>query len=356
MRRAADRLCGLPTENPKDSFLSLEIAHVLEAVEKAGMLPTGHCLTLNSLENRVYDLKLEDGSHAVVKFYRPGRWTRDQIFEEHEFLFDLEKAEIPVCVPIPLKSGGTIGLDRGLFFAVWPRTGGRSPDELTVEDAEILGRFLARLHNTGSTKKASHRIVLNTEKYIEEPLRFLKDGNFLPARLEERFASAARKAAEYYEQMSASVPFHRIHGDCHKGNLLRGEGGFFFLDFDDFLTGPAVQDVWMLVPERDENGDHLKAALIEGYLQFREFDLSWLRLTEALRAMRYVYYSAWIARRWHDPIFHSAFPHFGSDDYWEKETRDLEDQALILERGGEIREENEEETEELTNKDFFWDM
>lgn len=311
---------------------------------------------LNSFENRVYDLKLDEGSHVIVKFYRPGRWSREQIQEEHEFLFDLEREEIPVCVPIRLKDGQTIRTERGLYFAIWPRTGGRAPDELSAEDAEMLGRFLARLHNVGSAKSAEHRIRLDTDHYIHAPLQYLIETDAIPARLRARYETAAHRIAEFYDDFSENVPFHRIHGDCHRGNLIRGEGGFFFLDFDDFLTGPAVQDIWMLVPERDEFGGRLREAMIDAYTHFRDFDPSWFRLTEALRGMRYVHYAAWIARRWDDPLFPSSFPHFGTDDYWEKETRDLEDQIAMLNGQSDIKEPSGEEEPELTNRDFFWDM
>jgi Ser/Thr protein kinase RdoA (MazF antagonist) len=164
--------------------------------------------------------------------------------------------------------------------------------------------------------------------------------------------------AALYESWSAGVPVHRIHGDCHVGNLLRGDEGWFFLDFDDFVVGPAVQDVWMLLPGRDAEGQRQRQRLLEAYRQFRDFDSRWLRLVEPLRGFRFVFYAGWIARRWEDPAFPSAFPHFGSDAYWDAETRDLEDLAERLLRGGDVPAElrREEPERELTNEDFFWDL
>jgi Ser/Thr protein kinase RdoA (MazF antagonist) len=167
--------------------------------------------------------------------------------------------------------------------------------------------------------------------------------------------------ARLYDAWSDGVPVHRIHGDCHVGNLLEGDEGWFFLDFDDFVVGPAVQDVWMLLPGRDTEGARQRALLVEAYQQFRDFDPRWLRLVEPLRAFRFVFYAAWIARRWQDPAFPDAFPHFGTAQYWEDETRDLEEHVERLLRGGEevpaeLRREASGEEPELTNEDLFWDL
>ncbi len=344
-------------------FFHLTPDIVIRAVEESGLEPTGHCLALNSYENRVYDLTLDDGSHVVGKFYRPGRWSREQILEEHEFLLELKADEIPVCAPMQFPGGGTVREIEGIYYALWPRTGGRVPEELSDEELRMLGRLLARIHNMGAVKKAGHRIELTGETYGLQPLEFLLKNNFLPVHCKDRFSSAAHAVVELYETLRKDVPFHRIHGDCHLGNLLHGSEGWFFLDFDDFLTGPAVQDVWMLVPARDSEGLRQREVFLEAYRLFREFDHSWLRLVEPLRALRYIRYAAWIAMRWEDPAFPAAFPHFGTTDYWEKETADLEDQLeFIYSRNNDLPEElrkpeePEKEEKELTNKDFFWDL
>lgn len=340
-------------------FFRLTPELVLEAAEQAGFATTGHCLALNSLENRVYDVRLEDATHVVVKFYRPGRWTREQIEEEHRFLFDLQAEEIPVCAPLPFPDGGSLRESAGIHFAVWPRTGGRAPDELSDEQLAVLGRLLARIHNVGAAGTAQHRLHLNETTYGEIPLRLLLDGDFLPQHCRSRYEDAARATMEAYRMLSAGHPAHRIHGDCHLGNLLHGDQGYFFLDFDDFLNGPPVQDLWLLLSARDPEGLRQRSVFLEAYRQFREFDTAWLSLIEPLRALRYIHYAAWVARRYEDPAFPNAFPHFGSDEYWEKETADLADQVALFGRenpevlsGALLGGEGEAE---LTNADIFWD-
>lgn len=354
-----------PEPDRRGFFYALTPERVLQAVEQGGFVPSGHCSALNSLENRVYDVRLEDGRHVVAKFYRPARWSRAQIEAEHEFLYELREADIPVCAPLRFADGNSIQETAGIYYALWPRTGGRAVDELDAEQTRVLGRLLARIHNVGAGRPESRRLQLNAATYIEAPLKYLLESELIPAYLSDRYAAAAREMAQIYTELSADVPTHRIHGDCHAGNLLYGAEGWFFLDFDDFLTGPAVQDVWMLLPARDDAERARRAVFLEGYRTFREFSDHWLNLIEPLRAMRYVHYAAWIARRREDPAFPQAFPHFGSDEYWEQETLDLEEQvqicigaqASLREHTGyakHMAEEMEAEAE-LTNKDFFWD-
>ena len=282
-------------------FYRLTPERVLEAVEAAGFEPTGHCQALNSLENRVYDVRLEDGSHTVAKFYRPARWSEEQIREEHEFLFNLQADEIPVCAPIKLSGDDSLGTVEDIFYAIWPRTGGRSPDEFNDEELEMLGRLVARIHNVGASRPAEYRRELSVQTYALEPLEFLERRELLPEYLRGRYRQAVEEIVEVYRAWSEGIPFHRIHGDCHTGNLLRGSEGFFFLDFDDFLTGPAVQDIWMLVSAGDQEGLRRRQVFLGGYRQIREFEDHWLKLIEPLRALRYVHYNAWVARRWEDP-------------------------------------------------------
>lgn len=354
-----------PPTNETEFFFRLTPERVLEAVEAGGFSPTGHWQVLNSLENRVYDLRIagddagEDERHVIVKFYRPGRWTADQILEEHEFLAELRAAEVPVCAPMNFPGGGTLRETEGIFFAIWPRTGGRPCDELNEEQAAILGRLVARIHNVGAVAPARHRLSLTVDQYAWQPLAYLEQHDFLPAHLAGRYRAAVEATVEYYSVLSQDVPYLRIHGDCHAGNLLTAGNGWFFLDFDDFLMGPAVQDVWMLIPARDAYSLHLREIFLREYRNFRPFEDHWLRLIEPLRALRFIHYAAWVARRWEDPAFPAALPHFGTVDYWENETRDLEEQ---VERFGA---ENPElsagngapaaESDELSNKDFFWD-
>jgi Ser/Thr protein kinase RdoA (MazF antagonist) len=345
-----------------DFFYELTPDRVLKAVEDAGLRPTGHCSALTCLENRVYDIRLEDGSHVVAKFYRPNRWSRQGILEEHRFLADLQEAEIPVSAPISFPDGGTLRTVEGIHYALWSRVGGRVPDELDDGQVGILGRLLARIHNVGAAGEASHRPRLEPRSAALEPLAFLEERGFLPRECRRRYRAAVGEVAALYTGWSEGVPVHRIHGDCHVGNLLRGPDGWCFLDFDDFVVGPAVHDVWMLLPGRDAEGARQRALLIEAYEQFRPFDSRWLRLVEPLRAFRFVFYAAWIAKRWEDKAFPAAFPHFGSASYWENETRDLEELVLRLLRGdgalpGDSRDDRApSEERELTNEDIFWDL
>jgi Ser/Thr protein kinase RdoA (MazF antagonist) len=313
-------------------FADLGPDAALEAVEAAGLSPTGHCAMLRCLENRVWDLRLDDASHVVVKFYRPARWSRTGIEDEHRFLLDLRDAEIPVCAPLALPGGGTVGEHAGICFGVWPRTGGREPEELTEDELMGLGRLLARIHNVGATRPPSERPVLDADTALLDPLDELLDGAWLPPSCEERYATAVESLADVYEAGLAEVPFLRIHGDCHRGNLLRGREGWFFLDFDDFALGPAVHDVWVLVPGPDREALQQREALLDGYRQFRRFESRWLGLIEPLRAARILKISSWIARRWKETSFQSTFPHFGTELYWERETRDLEELVMRLDR------------------------
>ena len=343
-------------------FYNLTPDKVIDAAEKSGLVVTGHYMVLNSYENRVYDLKLEDDSHIIVKFYRPNRWTLEQIREEHEFVFDLQSDEITVCNPLKFSDGESVHSYDGIYFTIWPRTGGRIPEELSDHDMVNIGRLIARIHNNGAAKEFKHRLRLSGESYGSKQLQFLIENNFLPGHCIKRYSDAVNEIVKIYDSLVKDVPHHRIHGDCHLGNLLRCEDVFFFLDFDDSLIGPAVQDIWMLTSSRSEDINRELNLFLEGYREFRPFDSSWLKLIEPLRGLRYINYAAWIAKRWDDPAFNQIFPHFGSEEYWINETSDLEDQLEII--NIELNEENpayskknsKSNEKELTNKDFFWDM
>jgi Ser/Thr protein kinase RdoA (MazF antagonist) len=323
------------------------------------LYPSGHCRALNSLENRVFDIGLDDGSHVVAKFYRPGRWNRQQIAQEHDFLFDLKDAEIPVLYPIAFPDGETIQSREGISYAIWPLTGGREPAEFSDEELGITGRLLARIHNVGAMKKADHRLDLSAKLLGIDPLEYLTANHFIPEALVNDFDYVVRKTVEVYQRESEGVPVHRIHGDCHIGNLLFGRSGWYFLDFDDFYNGPAVQDVWMISSGRDAGADKKQQVFLDAYRLFRDFDDAWLKLVEPLRSLRLIHFSGWIARRWSDPAFPAAFPHFGTEDYWLREVQDLKEQVSLYEGANKryfIMGEETENPEELSNKDYFWDM
>ena len=350
-------------DDESEFFFRLSPERVLQAVAAAGHEPSGHCFALNALENRVYDVRLEDDRHVVAKFYRPGRWSRETILDEHRLLKALAAAEIPVCAPLPFPDGDTLHSVEDIHYAIWPRTGGRSPNELTDEELSVLGRLMARIHTIAADLGAPNRGLLDADSIPFAALDLLEDGDWLPPSCRHRYVTAVETLVDVYEERAAGVEMQPIHGDCHVGNLLRGDDGWFFLDFDDMVVGPAVQDVWMLVPGRDVEADRQRRVLVDAYRAFRPFDESTFSLIEPLRGFRFVFYAGWIAKRWADPAFPDAFPHFGTEQYWETETRDLEELVLRLESGDDMRTPTEREEirvekgdEELTNDDFFWDL
>jgi Ser/Thr protein kinase RdoA (MazF antagonist) len=323
-------------------FFQITPDRVLEAVESGGLQTTGRCMALNSFENRVYDveLDLEDGpktspgNRRIVKFYRPGRWTREQILEEHQFLADLRASEIPAIAPLPFEDGSTLKVTPNgeIFYALFPKVGGRSPDELTDDQLQRIGMLLARIHNVGAQKEAPHRVELNASTYGIQNLEYLLS-KWIPLDFKAQYEKLVRDLCAKTEELFRALPLkaiHRVHGDCHFGNLLWNQEGPFFLDFDDMVRAPAVQDVWLLTPGRDQDAQRQREVLLEGYEQMRKFDRSSLRLIEPLRALRFVHYTAWIARRWEDPAFPLAFPEFNSHSYWADETKDLADQWELV--------------------------
>lgn len=316
-----------------ESFFSLTPDRVIAAAESAGVPCTGLCYPLNSLENRVYELERDDRTRVVAKFYRPGRWSAEAVQDEHRFLVDLVAADIPVAPALPLPGGVTVAAapDTGILYALFPRVGGRAPDELTDDQLRRIGRLLARVHAVGAAGAAPHRRVLDARAWGEESLAVLRTSPTLPPTLGAALDAVTRRLLDRVAPDFEGVARHRIHGDCHLGNLLWGPAGAFFLDFDDMMVGPAVQDVWLLAPGRDAEGLRQRDTLLEGYAELRPFDRSTLRLVEPLRALRYLHYAAWITRRWADPAFPRAFPQYGSAQYWAELVADLEEQ---LQRAG----------------------
>lgn len=317
-------------DSPTDLFLSLTPHKVIEAVEAAGVPCNRVCYPLSSFENRVYEVEREDRSRVVAKFYRPERWSHAQILEEHRFLDELVEAEIPVCAARPFPEGGTLRQIDHIAYCLFDRAGGRAPDELDEELAARLGRLVARIHNVGASGGSAHRLRLTADAYVRVDLAWLAARKVVPARMEGRYFKAAHAIADLADAGLAGLDTHRIHGDLHASNLLLRDGVLRALDFDDMMVGPAVQDVWLLFPARDAETRHLRAIFLDAYEELRDFDHGTLRLVEPLRGLRLIHYAAWLARRWHDPIFPRTFVHFGTEAYWAEQTRDLEDLLEVI--------------------------
>lgn len=336
----------MPADDHQEFFFSLTPDEIVTALGDLGLEPSGHVAQLNSMENRVFDLRLDDGRHVVTKFYRPQRWSKEQILEEHRFLQDLAADEVPALYPMAI-AGTTLFERQGINFAIWPRTGGREPEELTTIDLQILGRLVARLHNTGAGSTMQYRPGFSAERYLTEPLQSLQQKAFLKPGFAAEYEALVALLADEWHQRSVNHRMQRIHGDLHKGNILQGSEGWFLLDFDDSLTGPPLQDVWMMFSGRPQ---YERDVFLEAYREFREFDDRWLADAEILRAMRIVHYSGWIARRYEDPSFTAAFPDFASDAYWEEEIRIL--RAITETLTGSAA----DDAQPLSNKDFFFDF
>jgi Ser/Thr protein kinase RdoA (MazF antagonist) len=344
-----------------DSFVALMPDRVLAAVEASGLRCTGLCYPLNSFENRVYEVELENRSRLVAKFYRPGRWSPPQIAEEHAFLAALAAAEVPVPPLRAFPDGATLHTIDGICYAVWERSGGRAPDELDEPLAERLGMLVARMHQVGERLPLRHRPALDADRYVRRQLDWLLRRQTLPGHLAQRYAEAAGAVATAFEAIASDIATQTIHADLHLGNVLLRDGRLRLLDFDDMATGPPVQDVWLAVPGRDDDSRRLRDAFLDGYERFRSFDFGTLRLVEPLRGLRLVRYAGWLARRWHDPAFRAGWPHFGTEDFWRQETETLEEQVRVI--AGEAPPEGSAERvpavapreELLSNRDYFFD-
>ncbi len=305
---------------------------VLDALDTVGLRGDGRLLALNSYENRVYQVWLEDGGSVVAKFYRPGRWSDAQILEEHSFVQELAEREVPVVAPLAL-GATTLAAHAGFRFSVFPRRGGRTPELDRPDTLKWIGRFIGRIHAVGATRPFATRPALDAEGFGREPRDWLLQHHFVPPDLLEAWQGAVHLAlasvAHCYERAGA-VRTLRLHGDCHAGNILWTDAGPHFVDFDDARSGPAVQDLWMLLSgDRAEMGGQLDDVLA-GYEQFREFGPRELHLVEALRTLRLIHYSAWIARRWDDPAFPAAFPWFNTQRYWQDRILELREQIALM--------------------------
>ncbi len=327
---------GVATE-PITNFHGLSPDIVLDLVESfLGQRTTSLCRPLNSYINRVFEVEFDSGEFGVAKFYRPGRWSYNALRDEHDFLAELDDVEIPVVAPFVGVDGTTLGEHRGMYFTVFPRRAGRSCDEPTYEEWESLGRLLARVHTVGATHPPRDRITLAPEQSTRTNLDYILRSGVVSGRIREEYERAARAVIDLIAPLWKGLPLQRIHGDCHRANILyRPDEGFHLIDFDDMAYGPVVQDFWMLLP------DYSRASLVEidcfleGYTTFGTFDRRWLNLIEPLRAMRYIHYTAWCAAQSADGGFSRTVPGWGTDSYWQGAINDLRMQCdeIVASRG-----------------------
>lgn len=304
---------------------------VLDAVEQCGFLSDGRLLALNSYENRVYQVGIEEDKPLVAKFYRPERWSSAQIIEEHAFALELAAQEIPVVAPLVI-DGTTLFEHAGFRYALFPRRGGRAPEPGNEAQLDWLGRFLGRIHAIGAIRPFQHRPRLDPKLMGRDSLDFLATGDWLPDYLRENFLASGTQLLAAVEDAFAATPTRRLrlHGDCHVGNILWTDAGPHFVDLDDCITGPAMQDIWMLLAGPRHEQEAQLRSFLAGYEQFHLFDPAELALVEPLRALRMIHHMGWLARRWDDPAFPAAFTWFNTPRYWEEQLNNLREQQEAL--------------------------
>ena len=319
----------MPQDTP---YADLSPQTVLDALETAGFRCDGRLRALNSYENRVYQIGIEEGTPVVAKFYRPGRWSDAAILEEHAFALELAAQEIPVVAPLSPQEH-TLHVHAGFRYAIFPRRGGRWPELGTPEEREWVGRFLGRIHRVGQASRFVHRPRMSLEELGRKARDFVLSGDWMPDYLADKYYDVTEQLLLEVEGRAmswAGAKLGRIHGDCHRGNILWTDAGPHFVDLDDCQTGPAIQDLWMLLSGGQQEMRAVMRDLVAGYEQFMPFERSELQLIEPLRALRMIHYSAWLARRWHDPAFPKAFPWFAEPRYWEDHYRALDEQLAAV--------------------------
>lgn len=310
------------------NFAELGPDLILDAIESVGVRVDSGLLALNSYENRVYQFIAEDKQRYVVKFYRPQRWTKEQLLEEHGFALELAEHEIPLVAPL-LYSGNSLLEYQGYYFAIFPSAGGRQFEVDNLDQVEWMGRFIGRIHQVAKGKDFLYRPSFNIDAYLHQPALELQTGELVPSQLKNAFFTILHQVVEQAASMYQCQLPMRLHGDCHPGNILWRDGPTF-VDLDDCRSGPAIQDLWMML-----SGDRAQQTLqldtlVGAYEEFSDFDHSQLQLIEPLRAMRMVHYMAWLSKRWQDPAFPHAFPWFASDKYWEQQILALKEQLSAL--------------------------
>ncbi len=314
------------------AFQRLTPDKAIEIVEKAlDIQCTNLCRPLNSYINRVMELETKTGDFLIAKFYRPGRWSKAALEDEHSFLCELHAHEIPVVAPLPLRSDQTLGHSDGFYFAIFPKKSGRSFDEFVDEQWFEIGRLLGRTHLIGAKKQPQDRVILSPDKSLQQHISYLLRDNFIPTELIAAFQKIMDELIAEISPKFIETEMIRLHGDCHFSNLIYRPGeSFILIDFDDMVLGPPVQDLWMLLPGYIQDSMVELDLFLEGYETFRPFDRRSLGLIEPLRAMRYVHYTAWCAHQVAEDGFSRVAPDFGSTAYWQAEIRDLNEQLIRI--------------------------
>jgi Ser/Thr protein kinase RdoA (MazF antagonist) len=311
------------------NFQTLHPDTIMDALFEQGIRVDSGLTPLNSYENRVYQFQDEDRQRFVVKFYRPERWSVDQILEEHQFAIELLEDEVPVAAPLAF-NGQTLLSHQGFHYAIFPSVGGRQFEADNIDQMEAVGRYLGRLHQTGRKQPFTWRPTIGLDEYLVEPRKLFEHARLIPSAQKAAFLKATDALiVAVTDRWHTNFDMLRLHGDCHAGNILWREGPLF-VDLDDSRNGPAIQDLWMLL-----NGDKAEQrmqleTIIEAYEEVSEFETSEIELIEPLRAMRLVYYLAWLMRRWDDPAFPKNFPWLTGEDYWQRQTATFIEQAKVL--------------------------
>ncbi len=323
----SEAVSGEPSQDTPYDGLSPDT--ILDALEAHGYRCSGSLLALNSFENRVYQLELEDGAFVVAKFYRPGRWSDAAIREEHAFSIELKDHDLPIVAPLA-RDGETLLSHAGFRFAVFPRQGGHPPDLEDPNAFAVLARTLGRLHAVGASRRFEARAEFSVARFGTASREFLLEERWLPPHVEVAYETITADLLKRLDGLLDDLTLLRIHGDCHLGNVLWRDDGPHFVDLDDCVAGPPIQDLWMLLSgERDEREGQLKR-LLDAYLPFYDLELKSLRAIEGLRTLRIMHHAAWLARRWHDPAFPLAFPWFDTEKYWSSHILELREQQAAL--------------------------
>ena len=315
----------------QQDFAALNPDTILDAVESLGLISDARIFPLNSYENRVYQIGLENDAPIIGKFYRPHRWSNEQILEEHVFTQTLSSLDIPVVAPLTF-DGQTLLEYHQYRYALYPRRGGRPPELDNPEHLKWLGRFIGRIHSVGASKPFQHRPKIDIENFVTKPVEFLLQKNFIPDYLQNAYQSLIDDLMKLLTQRYdlTGIRQIRLHGDCHPGNILWTDDGPHFVDFDDCRTGPAIQDLWMLLSGQQYEQRKQLDSLLDGYYEFYDFNPIESRLIEPLRTMRIIHYTGWLAQRWQDPTFPLNFPWFNTTNYWEQHILELREQLSLL--------------------------